>query len=84
MNFIMKLLGDGSDVSSKRFSGIITLLNLIGLAYVATVKQGVCPEYMYNTLALLCGGFLGLTTVEAIFAKKKEEPVEKKSEEQVG
>jgi hypothetical protein len=80
----MKLLGDGSDVSSKRFSGIITLLNLIGLAYVATVKQGVCPEYMYNTLALLCGGFLGLTTVEAIFAKKKEEPVEKKSEEQVG
>ena len=84
MKFIMKLLGDGSDVSSKRFSGIITLLNLIGLAYVATVKQGVCPEYMYNTLALLCGGFLGLTTVEAIFAKKKEEPVEKKSEEQVG
>ena len=80
----MKLLGDGSDVSSKRFSGIITLVNLIGLAYVATVKQGVCPEYMYNTLALLCGGFLGLTTVEAIFAKKKEEPVEKKSEEQVG
>jgi len=39
---------------------------------------------MYNTLALLCGGFLGLTTVQAIFAKKKEEPVEKKSEEQVG
>jgi len=84
MNFIMKLLGDGSDVSSKRFSGIITLVNLIGLAYVATAKQGMCPEYMYNTLALLCGGFLGLTTVEAIFAKKKEEPVEKKSEEQVG
>mgnify|MGYP006292049989 FL=1 len=84
MNFIMNLLGNGSDVSSKRFSGIVTLLNLIGLAYVATVKQGVCPEYMYNTLALLCGGFLGLTTVEAIFAKKKEEPVEKKSEEQVG
>ena len=80
----MNLLGNGSDVSSKRFSGIVTLLNLIGLAYVATVKQGVCPEYMYNTLALLCGGFLGLTTVEAIFAKKKEEPVEKKPEEEVG
>ena len=67
----MKLMGDGSDVSSKRFSGIVTLLNLIGLAYVATYKQGVCPEYMFDTLALLCGGFLGLTTVEAIFAKKK-------------
>ena len=70
-NFFMKLMGDGSDVSSKRFSGIVTLLNLIGLAYLATYKQGVCPEYMFDTLSLLCGGFLGLTTVEAIFAKKK-------------
>lgn len=67
----MKLLGDGSDVSSKRFSGLITLLNLIILAYITTYKNGVTPEYMYDTLALLCGGFLGLTTLEAIFAKKK-------------
>ena len=66
----MKLLGDGSDVSSKRFSGLITLLNLIILAYITTYKNGVTPEYMYDTLALLCGGFLGLTTLEAIFAKK--------------
>ena len=80
----MNLLGNGSDVSSKRFSGIVTLLNLIGLAYIATVKQGVCPEYMYSTLSLLCGSFLGLTTVEAIFGKKKDEPVEKKPEEEVG
>jgi hypothetical protein len=41
-NFFMKLMGDGSDVSSKRFSGIVTLINLIGLAYVATIKSGVC------------------------------------------
>jgi hypothetical protein len=67
----MKLLGDGSDVSSKRFSGLITLLNLIILAYITTYKNGVTPEYMFDTLALLCGGFLGLTTLEAIFAKKK-------------
>lgn len=76
----MKLMGDGSDVSSKRFSGIVTLLNLIGLSYVATIKSGVCPEYMFNTLALLCGGFLGLTTVEAIFAKKKNPEPEKDGE----
>lgn len=79
-NFFMKLMGDGSDVSSKRFSGIITLLNLIGLAYVATAKQGVCPEHMFDTLALLCGGFLGLTTVEAIFAKKKNLETKKDGE----
>lgn len=75
-NFFMKLLGDGSDVSSKRFSGIVTLLNLIGLAYVATFKNGVTPEYMFDTLSLLCGGFLGLTTLEAIFAKRQK-PEEK-------
>lgn len=75
-NFFMKLLGDGSDVSSKRFSGIVTLLNLIGLAYVATFKNGVTPEYMFDTLSLLCGGFLGLTTLEAIFPKKQK-PEEK-------
>jgi hypothetical protein len=76
-NFFAKLLGDGSDVSSKRFSGIITLVNLIGLAYVATYKSGITPEHMFDTLALLCGGFLGLTTIEAIFAKKKNPNPEK-------
>ena len=70
-NFFMKLLREGPAVSSKRFSGLITLLNLIILAYVATCKNGVTPEYMYDTLSLLCGSFLGLTTLEAIFAKKK-------------
>lgn len=79
-NFFMKLVGDGSDVSSKRFSGIITLINLILLAYMATYMGGVTPEYMYDTLALLCGGFLGLTTVEAIFAKKKNPEVKKDEE----
>ena len=80
MNFFMKLLGDGSDVSSKRFSGIVTLFNLIILAYVATYKQGVCPEYMFDTLSFLCGSFLGLTTVEAIFAKKKKPELKKEGE----
>jgi hypothetical protein len=70
-NFFIKLLGSGSDVSSKRFAGLVTLLNLIILAYIATYKNGVTPEYMFDTLSLLCGGFLGLTTLETIFAKKK-------------
>ena len=77
----MMLLGDGSEVSSKRFSGIVTLLNLIILAYIAAYKNGVCPEYMYDTLAFLCGGFLGLTTIEAIFAKKKTVDTEKNQEQ---
>jgi hypothetical protein len=56
------------------------LINLIGLAYVATIKSGVTPEYMYDTLALLCGSFLGLTTLEAIFAKKKNPEPKKDGE----
>ena len=72
-NFFMKLMGDGSDVSSKRFSGIVTLLNLIILTYITTVKNGQTPEFMFDTLAMLAGAFLGLTSIERIFVKKKEE-----------
>lgn len=67
----MKIMTDGTGVSSKRFSGLVTLLNLIILAYVTTVKNGETPEYIFDTLALLAASFLGLTTVEKIFGKKK-------------
>jgi hypothetical protein len=67
----MKIMTDGTGVSSKRFSGLVTLLNLIILAYITTVKNGVTPEYIFDTLALLAASFLGLTTLEKIFAKNK-------------
>jgi hypothetical protein len=44
------------------------------------LNQVYAPEYMFDTLALLCGGFLGLTTVEAIFAKKKNPEPKKDGE----
>ena len=73
IDFFSSLLSEGTAVSSKRFSGIVTLLNLIFLTYITTVKKGQTPEYMFDTLAMLAGAFLGLTSIERIFIKKKEE-----------
>jgi len=72
-DFFSSLLSEGTAVSSKRFSGIVTLLNLIILTYITTVKNGQTPEFMFDTLAMLAGAFLGLTSIERIFVKKKEE-----------
>jgi len=76
--FIMNLLGNGSDVSSKRFASLFTLLNVIVLTYIATLtsKEGITPEYMFDALCLIAGGGLGLTVVEKIFSKGSD----KKSE----
>jgi hypothetical protein len=34
-------------------------------------KDFVTPEFMYDSLALIAGGGLGLTVIEKIFAAKK-------------
>jgi hypothetical protein len=73
IDFFSSLLSEGTAVSSKRFSGIVTLANLIILAYITTVKKGETPEFMFDTLAMLTAAFLGLTSIERIFVKKKEE-----------
>ena len=67
----MKIMTERTGVSSTRFSRLVTLLNLIVLAYITTIKNGETPEHIFDTLALLAASFLGLTTVEKIFGKKK-------------
>jgi hypothetical protein len=73
INFLNELFGEGTAVSSKRVSGIVTLVNLLVLAYISTYKNGMTPQYIYDTLALLCASFLGLTSLERIFVKKTED-----------
>jgi hypothetical protein len=77
-NFIINLLGNGSDVSSKRFASLFTLLNVIVLTYIATLtsKEGTTPEYMFDALCLIAGGGLGLTVVEKIFSKGSDKKAE--------
>lgn len=70
-DFLTKMLTEGTAVSSKRVSGLVTLVNVIVLAYITTIKNGETPEYMFDTLSLLAGSFLGLTTIERIFVKPK-------------
>ena len=68
----MELLSGKSDTSSKRFSALFTLGNLILLTYLAAWKHGwVTPEFMYTTLAMIVGGGLGLTVIEKIFNKNR-------------
>ena len=73
-NFFLKMFSNGDDVSSKRFSAFFTLLNIIILAYVATFMSAekVTPEFMFDALALIAGGGLGLTVIEKIFTKKEK------------
>jgi lipoprotein signal peptidase len=68
------MLSSDGKISSKRFSAFFTLLNIIVLTYIATFlsKENQTPEFMFDALALIAGGGLGLTVIEKIFTKKEE------------
>jgi len=73
--FFYELVSGNSETSSKRFSAMFTLLNLIILTYLAAWKNNwLTPEFMFETLAIVAGGGLGLTVLEKIF--KKGNPIE--------
>jgi lipoprotein signal peptidase len=71
-NFFTRLLSQDTPESSKRFAAIISLFTIIFVTLVATFKDEnwVTPEFMFDALALIVGGGLGLTVVEKIFTKK--------------
>jgi len=73
-DFFIKMLSSDGKISSKRFSAFFTLVNIIILTYIATflseTKQ--TPEFMFDALALIAGGGLGLTVIEKIFTKKED------------
>ena len=72
-DFFKSMFSNGDEVSSKRFSAFFTLFNIIVLTYVATFmsEDKVTPEFMFDALALIAGGGLGLTVIEKIFNKNK-------------
>jgi hypothetical protein len=74
--FILNLLSSENESSSKRFAALFTLLNLIAITWVATLKDDdfITPEFMYDSLALIAGGGLGLTVIEKIFTRKGKAP----------
>jgi hypothetical protein len=70
--FFYDMFSSKSELSSKRFSAVFTLFNVILLTYVATFRNSdhITPEFMFDALCLIAGGGLGLTVVEKIFSKK--------------
>ena len=75
--FFANLLSGSNETSSKRFSALVTLGNVLILAYLAAWKNNwVTTEYMFNALCLIVGGGLGLTVVEKIFTKKQDTPAQ--------
>lgn len=70
--FFYDMFSSKSELSSKRFSAVFTLFNVIILTYVATFRNDdhITPEFMFDALCLISGGGLGLTVIEKIFDKK--------------
>jgi hypothetical protein len=70
--FLIDMFSSNNEVSSKRIASIFVLINVVILAYIATFrsKEGVTPEFMYDSLCLIAGGGLGLTVIEKILALK--------------
>lgn len=70
--FFKDLLSGSSSTSSKRFAAILTLINVIVLAYIAALNSPnkSLPEYMWVGLIIIVGSGLGLTVIEKIFGKK--------------
>lgn len=70
--FFKSLISPNTDVSSKRFASLIVLLNILVMAWVAVYydEKHVVPEFIFDALALITGGGLGLTVIEKIFSKQ--------------
>jgi lipoprotein signal peptidase len=81
--FFIKMLSSDGKISSKRFSAFFTLVNIIVLTYIATFlsKENQTPEFMFDALALIAGGGLGLTVIEKIFSKKEDKKQSPENEE---
>lgn len=79
--FFNNLLSGSNETSSKRFAALVTLGNIIILAYLAAWKSNwVLPQYMFDGLCLVVGSGLGLTVIEKIFAKNAITPAAAQSD----
>jgi hypothetical protein len=67
--WINNLFSYSKSVSSKRVTAIFIVINLIALAYVGTFTSYVAPQFMYDALAIVAGGVLSTTVVEAFTNK---------------
>lgn len=69
--FFSKMFSGDSGVSSKRVVAVVAIVNIIIFCYIATFLGKTIPEFMFDGLALISGGGMGLTAVENIFNRKR-------------
>lgn len=68
--YFTKILSSESDVSSKRFAGLLSLFIAIVIATIITIKNnGNPPEYVLDSLFIYSASALGLTAIENVFKK---------------
>lgn len=84
--FFLSILSPYAKESSKRLAALVTLLFLLIMTFMATLRDDnwQTPEYMFDALSMIVGGGLGLTVIEKIFSKYNVPPppaVEPKAEE---
>jgi hypothetical protein len=74
IQFFLNLLSSKSEYSSKRFSALIIIANVVAFAWIATIHSDslTTPEFMFDSLLLFAGGGLGLTAIEKVFGNKKQ------------
>ena len=82
-NFFSQLLSSGTEVSSKRVAALFTLINLLGFSWFTLIKSDdhVIPQFMFDSLALIVGGGLGLTVFEKLITKSSNPNLDQKPEE---
>jgi hypothetical protein len=68
-NFFSRMFSSDGGVSSKRVISIVILVNVIIFCYIAIFLGKIIPEFMFDGLALVGGGGIGLTAIENIFKK---------------
>lgn len=70
--FLESLLSSNGKISSKRFTAIFALINLVALTWLAAFYNvdRLVPAYMFDALVLLSGGTLAITGAETIMGKK--------------
>jgi len=80
-NFFSRMFSADGGVSSKRVISVVILINVIIFCYIATFIGKVIPEFMFDGLALIGGGGIGLTAIENIFRKGGDNPKKDINEE---
>jgi len=68
--FVKKLLGDGTDISSKRFWGSVTMVVMLVSYFISVFMEIKVPEFMWDGLMWIVLGMFGGSVLDKFAGKK--------------